>query len=157
MGMNILFVASEMAPFAKTGGLADVAGSLPFALQKEGHQVSVVLPLYSRIGEHYRDKMKKVKEFYVDLDWRSQYAGIHLYQEDGLDVYFIDNQYYFHRHAFYGMYDDRERFAFFNKAVAIIIRELDLRTDIDHANDWHAGLIPLFIKEFAKGDQYYGN
>jgi starch synthase len=155
--MKILFVASEMAPFAKTGGLADVAGSLPFALQREGHQVSVVLPLYSRIGENFRQKMRKVREFYVDLDWRHQYAGIYLYQEEGLDVYFIDNEYYFHRHALYGMYDDGERFVFFNKAVVEMIRELDLQTDIVHANDWHTGLIPLYIKDFAKGDDYYKN
>ncbi|MGM0397120.1 MAG: glycogen synthase GlgA [Bacillota bacterium] len=155
--MKILFVASEMTPFVKTGGLADVAGSLPFALQKEGHQVSAVLPLYSQIGEKYRQKMKKVKAFYVDLDWRSQYAGIYLYQEDNLDIYFIDNEYYFHRHALYGMDDDGERFAFFNKAAAMMIKELEMDTDIVHANDWHTGLVPLFIKDFAKGDSYYRN
>ncbi len=153
--MKVLFVASEMAPFAKTGGLADVVGSLPYALQREGHQVSVVLPLYSKIGENHRQKMKKVKEFYVNLDWRSQYAGIFLYQKDGIDIYFVDNEFYFERHALYGMYDDGERFVFFNKAVVQMIKELDLGTDIVHANDWHTGLVPLYIKDFAKGDQYY--
>ena len=153
--MKILFVASEMAPFAKTGGLADVAGSLPFALEKEGHQVSVVLPLYSKIGEKFRKKMKKIKEFYVDLDWRRQYAGIYKYTKDGVDIYFVDNEYYFHRHALYGMYDDGERFAFFNKAVVQMIKELDLQTDIVHANDWHTGLIPVYVRDFAKGQDYY--
>lgn len=153
--MKILYVASEMVPFIKTGGLADVAGSLPFALKKEGHQVSVVLPLYSKIGENFRKKMEKIKEFYVDLDWRSQYAGIYHLKKDGVDIFFVDNEYYFYRPDLYGMYDDGERFVFFNKAVAMMVKELDLKVDIVHANDWHTGLVPLYIKDFAKGDPHY--
>ncbi|TFZ41421.1 glycogen synthase GlgA [Soehngenia longivitae] len=153
--MNIVYVSSEAAPFIKTGGLADVAGSLPKAIRKKGQKISLVLPLYSQIDDKYREKMVKVKHFYVDLQWRHVYAGILKYEDDELDVYFIDNEYYFKRDGIYGYFDDGERFTFFNKAVCQMLKELDLKPDIVHANDWHTGLIPLYIKDFAKGDPYY--
>ncbi len=153
--MNILYVASEATPFIKTGGLADVAGSLPYALQAQGHNVTVVMPFYSQIGQELKDKMIKIAEFYVDLQWRRQYAGVLEYKEEGLTYLFIDNKFYFDRHAIYGLGDDGERFVFFNKAVVQMIRKLDINLDIVHANDWHCGLVPLYIKDFAKGDNFY--
>ncbi len=153
--MNILYVASEATPFIKTGGLADVAGSLPYALHEEGHNVSVVIPFYSRISQDLKDKMVKIAEFYIDLDWRRQYVGVLEYKEEGNRYLFIDNEFYFNRQGLYGLGDDGERFVFFNKAVVRMIRELDLDIDIVHANDWHCGLIPLYIKDFAKGDSFY--
>lgn len=153
--MNILYAASEAAPFIKTGGLADVAGSLPQALKADGHEVSVVIPLYSKISEEFKVNMKKIDEFYVDLGWRSQYAGILTLESNNITYYFIDNKYYFNRSNIYGEFDDGERFIFFTKAIAIMIKRLGLDLQIIHANDWHTGLLPLYIKDFAKGDPYY--
>ena len=155
--MNILFVASEATPFIKTGGLADVAGSLPYALQAEGHNVTVVIPFYSKISQELKDKMTKIAEFYIDMQWRRQYAGVLEYKEEGLTYLFIDNKFYFDRHEIYGLGDDGERFVFFNKAVVQMIRELDMKVDIVHANDWHCGLVPLYIKDFGKGDNFYNS
>jgi len=155
--MKILYVASESTPYIKTGGLADVAGSLPYALTREGHKVSVAIPLYSKIPVEYRNKMKHETYFYVDMDWRHQYVGIMSLEENGVKTYFIDNEYYFHRHAIYGLMDDGERFIFFNRAVVQMIKELDLDIDIVHANDWHTGLIPLYLKDYAQGDSFYRN
>lgn len=152
--MKILYIAAEATPFIKTGGLADVAGSLPHAL-KESADISVVMPLYSLIDEKYRKEMKALKEFNCDLGWRRQYAGIKTLKHNGVDHYFIDNEYYFNRSKVYGEYDDGERFIFFSKAVALMIKELELKPDIVHANDWHTGLVPLYIKDFAAGDPYY--
>lgn len=153
--MKILYVASESTPYIKTGGLADVAGSLPYALNREGHEVSVVIPLYSKIPLEFRNQMKQEAYFYVDMDWRHQYVGVLSIENKGVKTYFIDNEYYFHRHAIYGLMDDGERFIFFNKAVVQMIKELDLDIEIVHANDWHTGLIPLYLKDFGKGDEKY--
>lgn len=153
--MKILYTASESVPFLKTGGLADVAGSLPGELKKAGCDIRLVMPLYSRIPQIYKDKMEKIGEFYVDMGWRRQYAGVLKYTHQGLIYYFIDNEYYFKRANVYGEYDDGERFIFFSKAATILPRHLSFKPDIIHSNDWHTGLVPLYVKDFAKGDFFY--
>lgn len=153
--MKILFAASEVVPFIKTGGLADVAGSLPLAIKKAGHDIRVVMPLYSGIKEEYKSKMKKIMDFNVDLGWRRQYAGILTLEKEGVTHYFIDNEFYFNRYNVYGEYDDGERFIFFQKALVLMLKKLNFKADIVHANDWHTGLVPLYIKDFAKGDNFY--
>lgn len=153
--MKILYTASESVPFIKTGGLADVAGSLPIELKKAGCDIRVVMPLYSKIPQKYRDRMKKIGEFYVDLGWRTQYAGVLEYIHEDIIYYFIDNEYYFKRGRIYGEIDDGERFIFFSKAVTILPRYLSFKPDIIHSNDWHTGLIPLYVKDFSKGDFFY--
>ncbi len=153
--MKILYAASEAAPFIKTGGLADVAGSLPISLKDNGCDIRVVLPLYSKIPKEYREKMEKIGEFNINLSWRNQYAGIFCLKNQGVTYYFIDNEYYFKRDNIYGEFDDGERFSFFSKAVAILPKILLFKPDIIHSNDWHTGLVPLYIKDFAKGDPFY--
>ena len=155
--MKILYAASESAPFMKTGGLADVAGSLPLALKNEGHDVRVVMPLYSKIDEKYKKNMTHIGHFFVDLNWRHQYAGVFSHDLDGVTYYFIDNEYYFDRASAYGEVDDGERFIFFSKAVVQLMKFLDFKSDIVHANDWHTGLVPLYIKDFSRGDSFYHN
>ena len=139
--MKILYTASESVPFLKTGGLADVAGSLPGELKKAGCDIRLVMPLYSRIPQIYKDKMEKIGEFYVDMGWRRQYAGVLEYVHQGVIYYFIDNEYYFKRASVYGEYDDGERFIFFSKAATILPRYLSFKPDIIHSNDWHTGLV----------------
>ena len=155
--MKLLYAASESAPFMKTGGLADVAGSLPLALKNEGHDVRVVMPLYSKIDEKYKKNMTHIGHFFVDLNWRHQYAGVFSHDLDGVTYYFIDNEYYFDRASAYGEVDDGERFIFFSKAVVQLMKFLDFKADIVHANDWHTGLVPLYIKDFSRGDSFYHN
>ena len=115
--MKILYAASEVAPFIKTGGLGDVAGSLPKALAAKGHEVAVICPLYCQIKPEWRDKMYYLRNLYVQVAWRSQYCGIFVYEADGVKYYFLDNEYYFARNSVYGEYDDAERFAFFGIAA----------------------------------------
>ncbi|NLY19937.1 MAG: glycogen synthase GlgA [Tissierellia bacterium] len=153
--MNIFFIASESTPYIKTGGLADVMGSLPKSIGKLGHDVSVVLPLYSQIGEEYRKDFDFIGYYYVDLDWRRQYVGVYTTKLDGVQFYFLDNEYYFKRYSIYGQEDDGERFAYFNKATVQLLKYLNIKPDIVHANDWHTGLVPLYIKDFARGDSFY--
>lgn len=153
--MKILFAASEVVPFMKTGGLADVAGSLPLALNNAGHDIRVVMPLYSGIKDEYKKSMKKLMDFNVDLGWRRQYAGIFSLEKNGVIHYFIDNEFYFNRYQVYGEFDDGERFIFYQKALVMMLRKLNFQADIVHANDWHTGLVPLYIKDFAKGDDFY--
>lgn len=148
--MNIVFVASECAPFIKSGGLADVAQALPKALAKEkNNTVSVFLPFYSKIK--YSDKYNFKLEAKVDvyLSWRKCYCGVFKYvsKSKKLNYYFIDNEYYFNRPSLYGDYDDGERFAYFSKAVIEAINTLQLNPDIIHCNDWQTALIPLLIKQ----------
>lgn len=155
--MNILYVTAEAAPFIKTGGLGDVAGSLPLAIKKLGHDIRVVLPLHSKIKDEYKDKMQFVVEYNVDLGWRNQQAKIfELIHEDTI-FYFIDNEYYFNRDNPYGEFDDGERYGFFSKAVATLPKYIDFKPDVIHSNDWHSGLVNLYIKDFAKGDDYYNS
>lgn len=153
--MKIFYIVSEASPFVKTGGLADVAGSLPQALAKKGQEVSVVLPLFGQIKQEYKDQMIYIGNYYVDLGPGHHYCGVMKLSLDGIDYYFLDNEYFFNRISLYGEADDGERFAFFNRACVILPRFLDIRPDIIHANDWHTGLIPLYIKDFARGDSFY--
>lgn len=153
--MKILYASSEAVPFIKTGGLADVAGSLPLALKNSDAEVRVVLPLYSKIKEKHYKELKKIDEFYVDLGWRSQYAGIYEYNLENVIYYFIDNEYYFDRDNIYGEWDDGERFIFFSKSIALLPKILKFKPNIIHANDWHTGLVPLYVKDFSKGDPFY--
>ena len=153
--MKILYVASEVAPFIKTGGLGDVAGSLPVSLAAQGHEVAVFCPLYSTIGKEWRDQMEFVKNAYVQLGWRNQYCGVFSYQRADVTYYFLDNEYYFARAQIYGEYDDAERFAFFSKAVLEILPDLDLKPDIIHCNDWQTALIPVYYNLMFAARPYY--
>lgn len=142
--MRIYYVSSEAAPFIKTGGLADVAGSLPKALAEKGHEIAVVIPFYSAINNDWRNKMTYVKNTYVQLAWRNQYCGIFKLKLDGITYYFLDNEYYFSRYQIYGEYDDAERFAFFSKAALQLLGEMNWRPDIIQANDWQTALVPVY-------------
>ena len=133
--MKIMYVTSECAPFVKTGGLGDVAGSLPKALAAKGHDVRVFCPLYSAIGQEWREKFYYLKNAYVRLGWRNQYCGIFRYESDGVTFYFIDNEYYFARGQVYGEYDDAERFAYYSKAVLEVLPDLDWKPDVINCND----------------------
>lgn len=153
--MKVLFLTSEADPFIKTGGLADVAGSLPKELHKKGIDIRVAIPLYSTIGQIYRKKMEKIKEFYIDLDWKHQYAGVYKLNWDGLIFYFIDNLEYFDRENAYGYDDDAERFIFLSKAMTLLGKEIDFKPDIIHTNDWHTSLVNIYVNDFRKGDSFY--
>ena len=145
--MKILYVSSEAFPFCKTGGLADVAGSLPPALARNGDEVSVILPLYGQIGQQWRQQMTFRRYIYVDLGWRHQYCGLFSLERDGVTWYFVDNEHYFCRGALYGEFDDGERFAFFCKAVIDLLPSLDWMPDILHCNDWQTALVPIYLKD----------
>ncbi len=145
--MNILFASSEVAPFIKTGGLADVAGSLPQALAKEGHQVTVILPLYQGVSQYWRDQMTFLKYFNVTLSWRQAYCGMFQLEREGVTYWFVDNEYYFKRSQIYGHFDDCERFAFFSRAVLDAPGQLDWAPDIIHCNDWQTALVPVYLLE----------
>jgi starch synthase len=155
--MRICYVSSEAAPFVKTGGLGDVAGSLPKALADKGHEVAVVLPLYSAISSDWRSKMTYLKNTYVQLAWRNQYCGIFRLKLDGVTYYFLDNEYYYARYQIYGEYDDAERFAFFSKAALQLLGEIDWRPDIINCNDWQSALVPVYYNlEFCHSPFYAG-
>ena len=147
--MNVLFAASEAFPFCKTGGLADVAGSLPIALAEGGDNVSVILPLYGQISQEWREKMTYRSYIYVDVAWRHQYCGLFSMEYRGVTWYFVDNEYYFRRGGLYGDYDDGERFAFFSKAVVNLLPSLNCMPDVIHCNDWQTALIPVYLKDVA--------
>ncbi|WP_210364804.1 glycogen synthase GlgA [Bacillus sp. REN3] len=144
--MKILFAVSECVPFIKSGGLADVAGSLPKELKKLGADVRVILPKYGMIPESFRDEMERVKEYTVQLGWRTQYCGIETLEYDGVTFYFVDNEYYFKWDSLYGHYDDGERFSYFNRAVLDFIAELEFYPDVIHCHDWHTGMIPFLLR-----------
>ena len=152
-GKKILFVASEALPFVKTGGLADVAGSLPKALNKLGADCRVILPYYLDIKNEFRQTMQFLGNCYVSLAWRYQYCGVFTYKYQNVTYYFIDNEYYFKRHGLYGYYDDAERFAFFSKAVLESLNILDFTPDIIHCNDWHTALVPVFLDTFYRNQK----
>jgi starch synthase len=145
--MKILFAASEVAPFIKTGGLADVAGSLPQALAQEGHEVKVILPLYEGIGDPWRAQMTFLKHFNVTLSWRQAYCGVFQLEREGVTYWFVDNEYYFKRWQIYGHFDDCERFAYFSRAVIETPGQLDWSPDIIHCNDWQTALVPVYLLE----------
>lgn len=145
--MKLFFAASEVAPFIKTGGLADVAGSLPNALAKLGHDVRVILPLYSAIPAQWRRQMTFLKSFHFPLSWRNAYCGLFSLAYQGLTYYFIDNEYYFQREGLYGQFDDGERFAYFSRAVVEVPIQLGWSPDIIHCNDWQTSLVPVYLLE----------
>lgn len=149
---KILIVGAEALPFAATGGLGDVLGSLPAALVREASDVDVrvVMPLYSRVGENFRTLMEKVAEINVPLAWRNQYCGIYSLKKDGVIYYFIDNEYYFKRDGLYGFFDDGERYAFFSRAVMDMIPAIDFYPDVLHANDWQSALTVIYNKLYYK-------
>ena len=145
--MKILFTASECVPFVKTGGLADVVGALAPVLAKEGHDVRVILPLYSAIPETWTEKMTHVCDFEVQLGWRRQYCGIEMLQKDGVTWYFMDNKYYFGRPYIYGLGgDEYERFGFFCRGALNALPLLDFQPDVIHAHDWQSGMVPALLK-----------
>lgn len=153
--MKVLFVASEAAPFIKTGGLADVMGALPKALQALGVEPALVIPNYQGVGEEYKNAMETVFEGSVDLSWRNQYLGVKKLVQDGIPVYFIDNEYYFKRDKLYGYDDDAERFAYFSKAALTMLYYIDFKPDVIHTNDWHTGLLGAYLKEDFMQDPYF--
>lgn len=155
---NILFVASECVPFIKTGGLADVVGSLPKYFNKEEFDVRVIIPKYLCIPEEYRDKMTYKTHFYMELAWRSQYVGVMELEYEGITFYFIDNEYYFSGWTPYGnIYQDLEKFAFFDRAVLSALPLIGFKPDIIHCHDWQTGLIPVYLKDtFAQGEFFRG-
>ena len=155
--MNILFAASEALPYAASGGLADVAGSLPAAIVDKGHDCSVVIPLYKCISWEMRASLTFLTNITVDVSWRKQYCGIFTGIYKGVTYYFIDNEYYFGRDGIYGFYDDCERFVFYSRAVLEMIRCIDFKPDIIHANDWQAAMIPVYYQIFYKYQQGYEN
>ncbi len=153
--MNILFAASECTPFVASGGLGDVAGSLPKALVKAGVDCRVVIPLYGDVKPEYRSEMEYITNFYVPVGWRSQYCGLFKLVRDGVTYYFLDNEYYFKRSGLYGFYDDGERYAFFSRAVLEMLRHIDFDVDIIHANDWQTALVNVYINAFYRSDLRY--
>ena len=146
--MKILYASSEAVPFIKSGGLADVAGTLPHSLHDLGEEVAVFLPKYSLIDESFRNRTEHVCDFYVELGWRAQYCGVDKLSHDGVDFYFIDNEYYFRRGYIYGSMcmDECERFSFFNKAVLEAALHMGFCPDVVHVNDWQCGFIPYLMR-----------
>ena len=155
--MQVVFASAEAAPFVKTGGLGDVAGSLPRALVAAGADVIVMVPKYGTIASKYTDRMEHVADFYVSLGWRNEYCGLERLVIDGVTYLFIDNERYFKRDYPYGFFDDGERFAFFSKAVTESLQHLPegFQCDVLHCNDWHTALAPVFLREFYQGLPLY--
>lgn len=155
--MKVLYVASECVPFVKTGGLGDVAGALPSALIKEKIDCRVIMPYYSTIPEKFRNTMNFLGKITVPVSWRNQYCGIFTQTIDGVQYYFVDNEYYFKREGLYGYYDDAERFAYFSRAVLEIMPVIDFFPDVLHCNDWHTALCPVYLDAiYAQKDGYRG-
>lgn len=156
--MKILFVTSEAAPFARSGGLGDVAGALPKALNKLGHDVRVILPFYKdEISDKFSNGFRFLGSTFVDLSWRRQYCGVYECVYDGLTYYFVDNEYYFKRKSLYGHFDDGERFAYFSKAVIEALPIMDFYPNVLHANDWHTAMTPVFLDVFYRFSKDYQN
>ena len=153
--MNILYVTSEAVPFCKTGGLADVSGSLPPSLAKNGDRVSVILPLYKTVKEKWQSELRFEKYIYVRLAWRRIYCGLFSVEREGVTWYFVDNEQYFLRDGLYGHYDDGERFGFFSRAVTELLKELPDKPDVVHCNDWQSALVPVYLRDEAVRDDFY--
>lgn len=153
--MKVIFVTSEAVPYVKTGSLADTTGSLARELGRQGVETSIILPLYRKVEETFGRQLKYMDYFYVEMGLDRQYAGVVRKKEAHTTVYFIDSRRYFDRPGIYGELDDGERFFFFNKAAVQLIKELDLKPDIVHANDWQTGMVPLYLKDFGHRDPYY--
>ncbi|MEG6585389.1 glycogen synthase GlgA [Dendrosporobacter sp. 1207_IL3150] len=155
--LKVLFVAAEAVPFIKTGGLADVAGSLPKQLRAEGVDVRVIIPKYSGIPTQYREQMTSIHQTTVSVGWRQQYCGVEKLEYDGVPFYFIHNEDYFKRNGLYGYDDDAERYAFFCRAVLDVLPNLDFIPDVIHCNDWHTGMVSVFLEAHYRSRQEYQN
>ena len=158
--MKLLFVGSEAVPFAATGGLGDVLGSLPAALKAEAGDaldIRVVMPMYAGVSEKYKDGFEKVCEFTVNLSWRQQYCGVYKTLYNNVTYYFIDNEYYFKRQSLYGSFDDGERYAFFCKAVLEMMPRIDFYPDVLHAHDWQSALAVIYLKRKYRYFEEYSN
>lgn len=153
--MKVLYTASEAVPFCKTGGLADVAGSLPPALAAQGVETAVILPLYRLVKERFADRLTFLCYDYVDLAWRHAYCGLFSLKKDGVTWYFLDNEQYFGRPELYGCADDGERFGFFSRAVVKMLDHLDFWPDVIHCNDWQTALIPIYLKDDGVREDRY--
>jgi starch synthase len=154
--MNILYAIFEAVPFAKSGGLGDVGGALPFFLKENGHDVRVIMPKHDAIPSRFKSEMKPLFNFQVQLGWRTQYCGIEALKHRGVTYYFIDNEQYFKRDSLYGYGDDEERSAFFCKATLLCLTHLErFKPQIIHCNDWHTALIPVMLKEYFGEHPYY--
>ncbi|MCD8362190.1 MAG: glycogen synthase GlgA [Lachnospiraceae bacterium] len=155
---KILFIASECVPFIKTGGLADVIGSLPKYFDKEKYEVRVIIPNYRCIPQKWKDEMQYVTNFYMDMAWRSQYVGVMEMDYEGIHYYFIDNEYYFAGERPYGyIHEDVEKFAFFSRAALSILPVVDYQPDIVHCHDWQTGLVPVYLKDSFHDSEFYAN
>lgn len=155
--MRILYCTSEANPFAGSGGLADVAGSLPKALRQRDIDCRVVMPLYGDIPQDLRDNLHYITNFTVPVAWRRQYCGIFWTQYDGVTFYFVDNEFYFKRAGLYGFFDDAERFAFFSRAVLEMLPYIDFHPDLIHTNDWQTALVPTYYYFFYSHNPWYYN
>lgn len=160
--LHVAFASAEAAPFVKTGGLGDVAGSLPQALKAAGAEVVVLVPKYDTIAQEFKDRMEHLCDFYVPLGWRTEYCGIERLNHRGVDYLFIDNEHYFSRGYPYGFFDDGERFAFFSKAIVESLQHLPgvlngFACDVLHCNDWHTAMAPVFLREFYQASPFYQN
>lgn len=155
--MNILFISTEAEPFAKSGGLGDVIGSLPRELNRLGADARVMLPLFKSIHHKYQAKMKFIKDFTVMLSWRTQYCGIFEMEYEGVTFYFLDNEQYFSRDAYYGYYDDGERFAYYSKAALEAIKWIDFKPEILHCSEWQTAMVPVYLKTLFRGIPDYSS
>ncbi|WP_054955838.1 glycogen synthase GlgA [Paenibacillus dakarensis] len=155
--MKLLYAAAECVPFLKTGGLADVIGALPKALQQSGADIRVVMPKYKNIPEEFKSRMEHIGETRVQVGWRQQFCGVEKLVENGVTHYFIDNEYYFGRDGAYGYMDDGERFSFLNRAVLDILPLIDFQPDVIHCHDWHTGMVPLLLEGNYRQDPFYRN
>ncbi len=153
--MKVLLIASEAVPFIKTGGLADVIGSLPLELRKLGIEARVILPNYGDIPLQFKEKMVLRKKLIITMGWRYHQCSIFELKRDGINFYFIDNDYFFNRSGLYGFYDDAERFAFLCRATLEALPYIDFLPRILHCHDWHTGLVPVFLKARYGSDLFY--
>lgn len=155
--MNILFAASEVYPIAKTGGLADVAGSLPKAMQELGADIRIIMPKYTdKIAHHIKEKLVFIGSSDIYMGDRCKYCGIEEYDLEGIPLYMVDNEEYF-KQGYYGYAEDGERFAFFCKAILSALPIIDFKPDVIHCNDWHTALVPVFLKAYYAHDLFYQN
>lgn len=156
--IKVLFAASECIPFIKTGGLADVVGSLPKYINKDEFDIRIMLPNYKKIPDIYKTQMTRITHFEMKLGWRNQYVGIMEYKENGITYYFIENEFYFQGNTPYGnIFEDIEKFAYFSKAVLSSLPLIDFKADIIHCHDWQTGLIPVYLNSDFKNNDYYMN
>lgn len=153
--IKVLFAASEAVPYAKTGGLADVAGTLPEELVKLGIDARLIMPKYKSIPQSFVDRMEYIGYVYVDLAWRNQYCAVFKLTHEGVTAYFIDNEYYFNRDGLYGHFDEAEQFAFFSKALLKVLPMIDFKPDIIHCNDWQTGVVSIFLKAHFGQEIFY--